>query len=146
MASKDYTNHIVGSAIVIIVILIGVFLIVQKRVPSVVVGGNDTKSEETTQAALALDVANQPAGESVMVTGITVDKVSWIAVREPDGSRVLGAARIDPGTRSVTVSLLRATTAGNRYEVVIYEDDGDRAFDMKKDIVVGNIGPEFTAQ
>lgn len=147
MASKDYSNHIVGGTILIIVILVGIFFATQNRSVSPVVGNeNAEESGSTSSTAGMLTAADQAAGESVMVSGIQVTSDSWVAVRDADGSRVLGAARVAAGTQSVTVPLLRATVAGKGYEVVIYADDGDRAFDMKKDTLVSGVRAAFDAQ
>lgn len=146
-SNKDYSNHIVGGTILIIVILVGIFFATQNRSTSAVVGQEPNEEAGSTSGTLGtLAAADQAAGESVAVTGMSVTSDSWIAVREADGSRVLGAARVAAGTESVTVPLLRATAAGTGYEVVIYTDDGDRAFDMKKDMLVSGVRAAFDAQ
>ena len=66
----------------------------------------------------------------------TLVQVGWIAVRDSNG-RTLGAGRLEAGTyANVEVPLLRATRAGERYQVLIYVDDGDRIFDLHEDILV----------
>lgn len=99
----------------------------------------------------SVDVEDQSAGMSVKVKSATFAQASWIAVRDVDG-RTLGAGRFEAGTYSdIEVPLLRATTAGERYQVLIYVDDGDREFDLHKDILVtgadGSVaGDVFSAQ
>lgn len=147
-SNKDYSNHIVGGTILIIVILVGIFFATQNRSASGIVDSKkDAMGESTTtQPTSSFMAADQTAGMSVMVSGIQVAGDSWVAVREADGSRVLGAALVTAGTKSATVELLRATVAGKSYEVVIYTDDGDRAFDMKKDALVSGVRDAFNAQ
>lgn len=88
---------------------------------------------------------------SVTVKSATFAQVSWLAVRDVDG-RTLGAGRFEPGTHTdFEVPLLRATTAGGRYQVLIYVDDGDKAFNLHQDILVmradGSVaGDVFSAQ
>lgn len=91
---------------------------------------------------------DQPAGDSVRVVEARLSRVSWIAVR--DDLRIYGAARVNPpeggGTvNDITVPLLRNTEAGVTYKVVVYADDGDGAFDFKKDALVTGLDDTFTA-
>lgn len=150
MKSKDYTNHIVGGAVLIILILVGVYLVVNKRVPALSIGNSaeegSSANENTANMSVTLAVAAQAAGSEVKVTGLSVTNESWVAVRDADGLRVLGAARVSPGASTITVPLLRATVAGKSYQAVIFADDGDRAFDMKKDVLVDGVSAAFSAQ
>lgn len=88
-------------------------------------------------AAFEIRVNNQLPGESVTLASLKLSKSIWIAIREDEkGSpgRILGARFFTPEDLSGTVPLLRGTTAGNSYYVFVYEDDGDREFDFKKDL------------
>lgn len=112
-------------------------------------GGNtETLDSESSAAAIAsapstvasdgevISVASQPAGETVAIASVTLSQTGWVAVRDERGW-TLGASRFDAGTYSnVSVELLRATEAGGRYQVLLYHDDGDRAFDVKKESLV----------
>jgi hypothetical protein len=88
-----------------------------------------------------LEVRDQPAGHAVIVERVVLTETSWVAVRElnEDGSvgNILGAARRDAGEHErVVVDLLRSTEPDKRYALVIFTDDGDKAFDSKKDTPV----------
>ena len=84
----------------------------------------------------AIVVEDQSAGTRIVVKEATLVQVGWIAVRDRDG-RTLGAGRFEVGSHAnVEVPLLRATRAGERYQVLIYVDDGDRIFDLHEDILV----------
>ena len=99
----------------------------------------------------AVEVADQPAGMTVAVASAKLAEMGWVAVRD-NGGRTLGAARLDAGAHAgIVVELLRGTLAGERYQVLIYIDDGDRVFDLYKDSLVMNagagvVGATFTAQ
>lgn len=99
----------------------------------------------------SVDVTDQSAGMGVKVKSATLAQTGWIAVRDVDG-RTLGAGRFEAGTYAeAEIPLLRVTTAGGRYQVLIYVDDGDKAFDLHKDILVtggdGTVaGDVFSAQ
>jgi hypothetical protein len=115
-------------------------------------GSGSTNTIPTVEAnGEAVEVRDQPAGMTVRVAGVQLAAMGWVAVRDSDG-RILGAARLDSGVHAdVEVPLLRGTVAGGGYQVLIYVDDGDRAFDLYKDSLVMNsdagvVGAAFTAQ
>ena len=84
----------------------------------------------------SVEVYDQIAGMSVAVQSLKLDQAGWVAVRGIDG-RILGAGWFPAGMQSqVSVPLLRGTTAGERYQVLLYADDGDRAFDLHKDTLL----------
>ncbi len=91
------------------------------------------------------------AGKQVAAASLTLSQPSWIAIRDSNG-RILGAAWFPKGSHSkVTVPLLRATTAGQKYQVQLYADNGDRMFDTHADILITGAGgavagTTFTAQ
>jgi hypothetical protein len=86
----------------------------------------------------AVSVGDQPAGSFVSVTSVSVAKTGWVAVRDASG-HVLGAARVEAGTHeAVQVPLLRNIAAGQKYQVLLYTDDGDKKFDLHKDTLVMN--------
>ena len=108
-----------------------------------------TETMTTTLNGESVQVDDQKAGNSVTITKMNVTKSTWLAVR--DSTHVLGARRFEPGVTSGTIPLLRSTTAGQTYTVVMYVDDGDKAFDMHKDSLITNaggapVGDMFVAQ
>ena len=97
-----------------------------------------------------ISVANQPAGDSVTVSSMTLTRESWVAVEAMDGS-ILGAGLFQAGDTAGTIPLLRATTRGERYEVVIYADTTDKTFDFHQDMLIAGsdevpVGASFMAQ
>jgi hypothetical protein len=91
-------------------------------------------------------VTDQEAGMTVVVRQMELTGESWLVVHElhPDGARgnALGAARFGSDAAFAEIPLLRGTEAGKRYSVIIYGDDGDRAFDLKKDTPKQNASGE----
>lgn len=173
---NDTSNRIVAAIILALIFIGGWWLIARNA--SVSVSGAETEGEiedtgTPTSSSMvnptsvlgllsdevptiagsreSIDVVDQGAGMSVKVKAATFVQLGWIAVRDVDG-RTLGAGRFEPGVHAdVEVPLLRATTAGGRYQVLIYVDDGDREFDLHKDILVtgadGSVaGDIFSAQ
>lgn len=89
-------------------------------------------------------VGNQKAGGSVHVDMVDVAAPgAWVVVAEMrDGEvwRALGAARAKAPASDLTVKLLRPTTAGNTYSVLLYRDDGDETFELHGDSVYIDFG------
>lgn len=81
----------------------------------------------------AISVADQPAGEQVVVESVTVPPPGvWVAVREVNGSNlgnVLGATRVVGPHGNIMVALLRPTESNRSYAVELYRDDNNGAFD-----------------
>lgn len=94
-------------------------------------------TESSTSGAVS--VADQAAGNSVLITSVTVPPPGvWVAVREVVGNdlgNVLGATRVRAPMSNVTVQLLRNTIPGQTYAVMLYRDDGDNIFDHNVDSV-----------
>ncbi len=86
---------------------------------------------------LGISVGDQPAGKLVAVKGLASKDPHWVAVydeREGQPGWIMGAARVRPGETEVTVELLRASKAGERYYAAILGDDGSDDFDKSKDL------------
>lgn len=145
---KLASPHYIGGAVgLIIILLIGGYLMFTRQVSSPVVGGNGTEAETSEISGdSSLVVVDQAAGESVAVTFMDLPEGGWIAIKEVSSSRILGAGRFPHGATSGAVELLRATVAGGEYEAIVYEDDGDKMFDHKKDMPVVGLSAAFSAQ
>ena len=107
-------------------------------------------TQTTGSMGETVTISNQPAGRSVTISDMTIARKSWVAVKDTSGS-ILGAALFAAGSTSGRVPLLRATRAGERYEALIYIDNGDKAFNLRKDLLVSAadgspVSTAFTAQ
>ncbi len=99
----------------------------------------------TVDGNFSFSVADQRAGSTVALSDTTSypTEQGWIVVHEDaNGSlgNALGAARYNTtaGLTPDQVVLLRGTTSGNRYHVVYYSEDGDRIFDLNRDVPLQN--------
>jgi len=150
MDTKNPTVQWAAIGIGLLLIIVGAWwTLTQKRSSEAIVSApteNSTVTETATATSKPTASASgekvvaedQGAGGSVKVASVSLTKTSWVAVKDAKGW-VLGAARLGAGSHSnVTVPLLRATTAGINYYVVIFVDDGDNVFDHKKDAVLTN--------
>lgn len=98
-----------------------------------------TETSSSVGASANVVVAeNQSSGGSVLVKLASLAQDGWVVVHEDrDGKpgNVLGATYRTAGLyNNVTVRLLRGTTAGGTYYVMIHKDDGNKDdFSLKTD-------------
>ncbi len=116
------------------------------------ISANDDVTVSTSiSGGEAVTVVDQPAGSIVKVESVTLVQTGWVAVRDSKGW-VLGARRFEAGTtKDGEVVLQRDTVAGEKYQVLLYNDDGDKEYDLHKDSLVMNadasvVGATFSAQ
>ncbi|MBI4118233.1 MAG: hypothetical protein HY455_01690 [Parcubacteria group bacterium] len=98
----------------------------------------------------ALVVTNQSAGNTVLVSLVSLEQSGWVAVHEqtPEGNlgNILGARRFDAGKQfGQSIALLRGTEAGKVYQVVLHADDADNVFDFRLELPVTTAGGEGIA-
>ena len=119
-------------------------------------------SEEETEAAPqqaelpvgdgSVSVNDQAAGDVVVLDSATYPvSEGWIGVRDYQNGQlglILGVARFSESQGLVPseVTLLRSTTPGETYAVVIFTEDGDFDFNLSGDVQIDEIFTTFTAQ
>ncbi len=88
-----------------------------------------------------IHVRDQQAGEKVSVELVTLENTGWVVIHEDEGGALgnaLGAQLFDSGSNTGAVDLLRNTEGGKAYHAVLRQDDGDRAFDLSKDLILSD--------
>ncbi len=112
-----------------------------------------TNTYKTINSSSSVSVDDQRAGSLVFIKHAEVSEPTWITIREiVDGSigNILGAEMVTSPTDDVPVTLLRATVAGKKYAIFLYQDDGNGQFDFKKDFLVmqgqAPVAAMFTAE
>lgn len=112
----------------------------------------DTKTAEIKTGNGAISVSKQSAGKTVMIDSLSLPTANgWVVVRDyVDGKagNILGAARysVDEMLTPKTVELIRATEAGKTYQVVLFNNNGDKAFNLTEDTIIDGISTTFDAQ
>ena len=86
----------------------------------------------------AVMVNDQSSGSEVVVSQVSLEKSSWVAIHEDNAGKpgnILGARRYPAGSTSATttIELLRLTVK-SLYYAMIHEDTGDAEFDYQKDL------------
>lgn len=101
--------------------------------------GKVTVSKKTAGSLVELSNVTYPVGEG------------WVGVRDYADGRLgmlLGVARFskEQGLVPEAVILQRPTKAGNDYAVVMYNESGDRAFNLAEDTQIDQVFANFTAE
>ena len=93
-------------------------------------------TDETQLRSDSIIVRNQRAGLLVEIEKVIFEEGGWLVIHEGTTSQVgnaLGAARFDKGEHSGIVELLRATEVGMLYRAILYQDNGDKEFNLDSD-------------
>ena len=158
--NSNTTNWVIIGAVVVVLLLGGVWLMQRSTDESMDSGtpttgtntggngttpttGTGTTPITTSAEGEKITVDNQAAGVSVRIASMNLTRETWVAVR--DERSILGAGRFAAGTASGSVELLRGTEAGKSYSVVVYIDNGNRAFDLTGDELVTGVSDTFMA-
>lgn len=140
------TKIIIIFVIGVLLGFLGTFIFMKDSVEK----SNDTETKKEKMGKLentkslnnnAIVVGDQNAGVIVDVKNVILKNDSWVVIHEDnDGvlGNALGAQLFLQGVSSGKVELLRGTEDGKIYYAVIRQDDGDRAFDLEKDILVSD--------
>lgn len=86
---------------------------------------------------VGLSVLDQPAGNTVDVSGLSITGKKWIGVYDDRSGApgwIMGAVRVHEGDTLARVELLRGTTQAGTYYAVILNDDGDETFNRLSDL------------
>ena len=108
--------------------------------PKLMVGNGDIVVEaQPASRSITIEKAEYPVAEG------------WIGVREyNDGELgyILGVNRFSESQGLVPeqIELVRATTAGTEYAIVVYQEDGDFDFSTAGDVQLETVFDTFTAQ
>jgi len=107
---------------------------------------SDTDNESTEKTAPILigetdsvDIDDQNAGSFVKITSVTLGRPGWVVIHEDSNGKLgnaLGAQLYREGWSIGTVELLRNTVAGNTYFAVLYNDNGNKAFELGVDAMI----------
>lgn len=104
------------------------------------IAGSPIDEDATPATNTEILVRDQESGSEVTIAEVSIPADGWIVVHEERLGVIgnaLGAARRDAGDyKTIMVPLLRPTTAGSQYWIVMYRDNGDRLFDLANDFPI----------
>lgn len=117
--------------------------------------GDDIEKKKISLVATGeniLVVSNQPSGDVVIISMASIESSGWLAVHETGEEgmpgNILGAKRVDTGKHfALKIELLRGTSEGSNYFVVLHADDGDSEFSIDTELPLqDSAGDYITAE
>lgn len=143
------TKVIIAFVVGIIIGFLGTWISMREPADKVADADTDVEISETADEISdvvlsgqnAILVRDQKAGISVEVELVTLESDSWVVIHEDNNGELgnaLGAQLFVSGQNSGIVKLLRGMEEGKEYYANIRKDDGDRAFDLTKDILLSD--------
>ena len=146
METTYYTRQNIAAAFIagLVVGFFGLYAVNRFSAPEERPDARETAVEEVSaaaespRAAVSLGAFDQPAGMVVRVGAFSLPENGWLVVHEDAAGvpgNILGARRYDAGSYDGgEIELLRNTEEGSRYYVMLHIDDGDKEFDLSKDV------------
>jgi hypothetical protein len=125
---------LIGAA-VILVILAGVSRFAGGKLPTISLSKQKASSSESAPSAASVGnnsvtIGDQPAGGSVSISSVSVEKKGFAIVHGKDGDmlgKIIGASELlPPGeAKNLQITLREPTEAGKDYLIVLVVDNGD---------------------
>ncbi|MCH8049919.1 hypothetical protein IIB51_00700 [Patescibacteria group bacterium] len=140
---KAVNSKVIGSFIAGFIIGIGIMFLIGDRVPSLNGGGgDDNMTGSGGNSALVSEnnnvaISDQLSGDRVLIDTVSIEKDGWVVIHEEVNGvlgNALGAHRLNAGvSEKVYVKLLRNTEINQTYHALLYNDNGDKEFNLGDD-------------
>ncbi|MFA6536007.1 MAG: hypothetical protein WC250_03635 [Candidatus Paceibacterota bacterium] len=146
---KSNGKYVVIAVVAFLVGFGSAWLWLTKSPAGVAIVGDKTSGKVENKTGLEITgnsivVGDQVAGISASIDSVKVEKTSWVAIHEDNNGapgNILGAQLFEAGEHSGSVELLRGMLPAKTYYAMIHTEDGDRAFDPKKDLpLIDDVG------
>ena len=129
---------VVTVIVIIILIVLGYYLFK---------GNGDTVGTDVTPSPSATDlneinrivIADQYPGNVVYVSSAQLANGGWVVIHKDNAGTpgaVIGSAYVEKGIAPVKITLTEQTLDGQLYYAMLHSDDGDKIFDVVKDVAL----------
>lgn len=129
---------VISAIVVIALIVLGIFLFGSKNPATTTdVTPVDDSGTVTPAAANRVVVADQFPGNVVYLSSVQLSNGGWVVIHKDNAGTpgaVLGSTWFDKGINPGQVKLSASTVDGGTYYAMIHSDDGDKKFDITKDL------------
>jgi hypothetical protein len=98
---------------------------------------NETASNTNPATSNRVMVVDQAPGDRVYVSSVQLANGGFVVIQKNDAGKlgaVIGSKYFEKGIYPGQVTLTTPTTEGGIYYAVLYTDDGDKKFDITKDM------------
>ncbi len=127
---------VVTVIVIIVIVVIGVMVFKDKGQESNNPNPEETPSAlEETGAINRLVVTDQNPGNVVYISSAELATSSWVVIQADNAGlpgKVLGSAKFKSGINPGKITLSAPMVAGSTYYAVVYQDNGEKTFDLTK--------------
>ena len=96
-------------------------------------------TEKTSKDTNRVIVADQAPGNIVYISTVQLSKPGFVVIQKDNGGvpgDVIGSQYFDKGIFPGKITVTSPTIEGDMYYAVLYTDNGDKKFDIKKDLPI----------
>ena len=128
---------VVTVIVIIAIIIIGIMVFGGKSTQS---PGDMTDGTDTTMGSNELNrvvMSDQFPGNVVYLSSVQLAKPGWVVIHKDNAGQpgdVIGSTYFAAGINPGKITLTAATVEGGVYYAMLHNDDGDKAFDITKDL------------
>lgn len=129
---------IVTVIIIIVLIILGYYMFRGDGTSTTPTGETPTTTPNASNGDInRVIVADQYPGNVVYITSAQFAAPGWVAIHEDNAGTpgaIIGSAYFDKGINPGKITLAKKTEEGKLYYAMLHNDDGDKKFDMAKDM------------
>lgn len=131
---------IVTIIIIIVLIIVGIMVFGNKKSVDTTVTDDTTPATDTTSMTGETNrvvVSDQFPGNVVTVSSVSLANGGWVAIHKDNAGTpgvTIGQTYFDKGINTGKVTLTTPTVEGGVYYAMLHSDDGDKKFDISKDL------------
>ncbi|MDB5258865.1 MAG: hypothetical protein JWO73_73 [Candidatus Taylorbacteria bacterium] len=130
---------VIVAIIVIILIVLGIYMFGGKSAAPTTTEQpvTETPSDVTAAAANRIVVSDQFPGNIVYLSSVQLANGGWVVIHKDAAGTpgaVIGYQWFEKGINPGKITLTEKTVEGGSYYAMIHTDDGDKKFDIKKDL------------
>ena len=137
---------IVTAIVIIALIVVGIMVFGNKGTDTIDTGATaDTSGGATTEVNRVV-MSDQYPGNVVFLSSVQLANGGWVVVHADKNGQpgeVIGSAYFEKGINPGKITLTKPTVEGGIYYAMLHSDDGDKKFDLAKDLPIkdskGNI-------
>jgi hypothetical protein len=139
---------VVTVIVIIILIVLGYYLFKGNKPATNGADATPTPTETVSDAneVNRIVVADQYPGNVVYVSSIQLANGGWVEIHKDNAGMpgaIIGSTYVEKGISPVKITLSEKTQDGQLYYVMLHSDDGDKKFEVLKDLPIkdskGNI-------
>lgn len=128
---------IVTVIVIIALIVIGILVFGRNKNTDVMVDDTKTPTTGTTAGINRVVMSDQYPGNIVYLSSVQFEKGGWVVIHADNNGQpgeILGQTYFEKGINPGRVTLTKATVEGGTYYAMLHSDDGDKVFNVSKDL------------